>query len=696
MIVDILSFAGLNVAIVYSAIVLMNRLWDRESEHASALHYALRVCVLYHSLIVLIEVILGVVGLLSLLWVSIATYLLCGVLIICRGHTTMPQFERKPWQLQDILISAIVFGPIAGVLLIRLCNALLQIPLEFDAHVYHLPIATEWLQTKSILNVYFSAFAGPLGYYPSMYELLYAWYMMPFQSDLLVNILNVPLFIFIICAVYAILRELNVSRRAALIGCSFPLYVPVFTHQLGTIFVDTFFTLNITCAVFFLVQLARGKQVLLSSILLGMSTGLFMGTKYLGLAYCLPILFSGLAIYGFRWRDYQYRRGSLIALVHWCIFGSLFYLRNWWNAGNPVFPVEVSIGNWNIFEGYHGTDEILTGTSILSHIFELSAWKALLSAFTTMWDFPGWLLLLCIPAFIIIFFKAEKRSEHRYTTAALAFGVIAYALLYSMAPYSWRNLIHNVRFAMPMLAVGSIAFGYTLDHLSNARIKVHLYILVAVSFAHSFWALLSKPAYKMHVDIESVVHEPRFSLLVCVTVGILASAFFIHTRRARTVAIVFGSILAVMTLSSSNILREKWTPYFIEKWYPANNPYSTMFEASRWLDDHDPEANIAYTGFHFHYTLVGRSLARRVEYININNCRECRYVDFRNNPASIRSDPDYSSWLNTIRLKEKKYLVVHTTMTPNVRMYEYEWAMEHPESFTLEFQIEDLFIFRII
>src|SRR3989344_4892512 len=108
------------------------------------------------------------------------------------------------------------------------------------------------------------------------------------------------------------------------------------------------------------------------------------------------------------------------------------------------------------------------------------------------------------------------------------------------------------------------------------------------------------------------------------------------------------------------------------------------------------KANVAYAGFHFQYPLVGRSLDRQVDYVNINDCQDCRYEDFRNSPNSIRSNPDYDSWLYNLKKKGERYLVIHKTLTPGLRMYELEWTELHRESFDLVFEKADLLIYRII
>jgi len=693
MALGLISFFGLNIASLLSAYFLMNLFLTKK--FVSFSFYLFGIFIFYHSLIVVTEIILGTLGFLSHFSASLVTYLLLAVIFFFARSISRPTFEITKFQLKILNSAVVIFSLPVVILFIRLCNALIQVPLEFDAQVYHLPIATEWFQTNNLIEVYYSAFAGPLGYYPSTYELLYLWYILPFKSDLILNILNFPLFTLIIVALYAILRELKVRPLHALIGASAPLYLPVFTHQLGTIFVDTFFTLNILLAVFFLIQLLQKRHIILSSALLGLSIGLFMGTKYLGLAYSLPILFASFVVYMLNIKDKIYMKGSVMALISWFVLGSFFYIRNWLNSGNPIFPVEISISNLVLFKGYKGTDEVLQGTSIMSHVFEPSAWMQLFNAFTTMWGYTGWFILSCTPVVAVLALMQIKKSKESRIVFLLVIGVIIYLILYSLAPYSWRNLIHNVRFAMPALALGSIVLGYLFNNISRSQ-KIILIIVTLIIYAHDLVELLTRPAYKMILDVESFASLLPFNILVLFTLAVPVGLLFFKQKAIRFAFGVCSTILVSITLLVSNGLREQWSQYFISIWYPPDNPYSVVFEAGKWLDENDMKANVAYAGFHFQYPLVGRSLDRQVDYVNINDCQDCRYEDFRNSPNSIRSNPDYDSWLYNLKKKGERYLVIHKTLTPGLRMYELEWTELHRESFDLVFEKADLLIYRII
>ena len=59
-------------------------------------------------------------------------------------------------------------------------------------------------------------------------------------------------------------------------------------------------------------------------------------------------------------------------------------------------------------------------------------------------------------------------------------------------------------------------------------------------------------------------------------------------------------------------------------------------------------SKIAYSGFHFHYPLYGTYFQRDAMYVNINNCRDCDYYDYRNSKDGIMTDADINWWFSNL------------------------------------------------
>src|SRR5262249_17832092 len=78
-------------------------------------------------------------------------------------------------------------------------------------------------------------------------------------------------------------------------------------------------------------------------MLWGVSTGLFLGTKYLALVY-LPVLLAVPVLRGVRGR-------ALWALPGIVLFALPWYLRNWIVAGSPIYPATLEVAGFTIGRG---------------------------------------------------------------------------------------------------------------------------------------------------------------------------------------------------------------------------------------------------------------------------------------------------------------------------------------------------------
>lgn len=634
---EMLNFLLVNIALIASS-WLIHSIFRENREEESKANIILSMFVWYCSLVVLIEVGLGIFGWINMMNISLIIYVLFITLLILRKKNLRKKdnneekisFQEKGWQMiKRWWLTVIILVPISGVLITKFLTALKSVPLEYDAMVYHLPIIGQWLQTGSLINVYYTAFAGPLGYYPSNFDLFYLWSALPFRNDIFMNFLNIPLFVILGITIYAIAREWKCSRNISICFSTVLLSMPVFLDQAATIFVDVFFTTTFAISLYFLQKIAASNNNQKEyALLFGLSLGLFMGTKYLGIVYAIIPLMIFFIIHIARKQLIKNWRSIAITAIGIFTTGSFFYLRNWLNAGNPLFPVEIKIAGTTIFEGYRGVSEGLYDSSLIAHLPNITTFKQMISGFYTMTNWPGMIactsFLITVILFIYVVIVKSKRDI--ITAGTILFSGILMAYFYIRSPYSYRDFMGNIRYAMPFLAIGVINIAY----LGNKIKKYQALLLVPI--------------------------------------------FFVTT----------WSVIHYMTFQNHPIS------------YPEDNMFSGIIKAGDWFNAHDPDANIAYTGFHFHYPLYGHHFSRKVDYVNINECEQCRYIDYRNSANSIRRDPNYENWTKNLKAQEKQYIVINKTITPQVRSYEFEWIEQHPENFKFIEKFGDTRIYKII
>jgi hypothetical protein len=257
---------------------------------ATRLHDAcLRVSLLTFAVIVAAGLLLGSTGLLAT-WayaVLLTTTFVAAVLVGRRTRGSSVVVADR--------IS--IFHPIVWVIpplvLFVGCYGLTHPPVAYDSLTYHLFFPARWLQDGRL-----SIIPTPFGdqapaYAPSNAELFYLWLMMPFHGDLLARVGELPFYGVCGAAIYGIARACGASAAASSCAAGFFLLARPIVDQAVGADVDLIFAAMLLSAVYFGVtasQTGRRSDI----ILFGVSIGLCLGTKFLGVIY-LP-LFVGFLL----------------------------------------------------------------------------------------------------------------------------------------------------------------------------------------------------------------------------------------------------------------------------------------------------------------------------------------------------------------------------------------------------------------
>lgn len=716
---SILSFANfilLNLSLAASALLLTFRLNNYKISNYGKL--TLHAFTFFVSQIIIIEIFLGIFGFLNIFSVSISIYALLALAIALFAKKTLKTLHL-PKKLPKIkfFTIALIFSPLALLLILRAFTATLQIPLEYDSTSYHLPFVAQWLQSGSLTNIYYTAFSSPLGYYPGNYELLTFFSVLPFKNDFFVNLLNFPLFGFFAFTLYKIARNLKIHKKIALLLSVFLLYTPIFLHQAGYPLVDLFFALTFALTLYFLQEihcLWQKKQTPTAELILfGLTLGLFVGTKYLGLLYgFIPGLIFLILLFKNKFSPKKYPKLKAIALtaIPALLAGAFFYIRNIIHSGNPFFPINFKLFGLTIFEGMQGINEKLSSLSLF-HDFQDPLQIKLF--FTELFGMTGPHILILFPVIIatalysIYKIFSHKKSKKTIITGSLLTILSAiYFLLYIKSPYTASHLTQNMRYAMPFFMLGTLTLGFLVTKIKFLR--PFFYFATVSSFAYSliFLAITSStsPLYndKLLIDL-SIISDNKPLLLAFITQLILIFIAFqvaflrkIKYKLPLTIGLLIITLISFYPFANHAIQKREVLKYeSIQTLYQKDEKLLNLAHSSFWLDDKTEQTNIAYAGFNFHYHLYGRNFENKVNYININDCQNCQYYEFRNSKDTIRTTPDYNQWLQNLQAKNINYLIVDPEFFPEIEIYEYTWATSHPEAFTEIYNKGSVHIFSL-
>lgn len=352
-----------------------------------------------------------------------------------------------------------------------------------DTLTFHLPEAVRWLQTGTIWRV--DQFEPLLAnaYYPQNGDALNLALLVPFHSDAFVRVLSVASLLVLALAVYALARELRAPRGAAALGAALVASLPisVLTAEEGAK-TDLWCIAALAVAGLFLIRHLRtraGADLMLGALALGLGAG----TKWYGLTAAAAVAAAwAIARLVERPRIRRFGREAAMLLGLCALGGGLWLVRNWVEAGNPLFPAPVHVAGLTLFGAPPDPIRACTGYAVadyagnpdvLRHVL-WPIWRSALGA--------GTLLLLGALA------AAPVLGRPRRQMASLAAVGAALVAMYALLPYSALGgrdqpvlAGPNIRYLLPALALSAALFACVLPRLGRLRHLVELLAVVVVA-----------------------------------------------------------------------------------------------------------------------------------------------------------------------------------------------------------------------
>ncbi|HEX7708798.1 MAG TPA: glycosyltransferase family 39 protein [Thermoanaerobaculia bacterium] len=335
-------------------------------------------------------------------------------------------------------------------------------PTAFDATLYHLPYAATFAREHAV--VFIDTLRFPL--FPQLNEMLFTGMLLTYD-DVATHLVQLLALLTTACLLYA--WASRYGQRAALWAAALWLGNPIALYLGSVGYVDAGLALFFTGALLCWIRWNEGGEqhwLLLSAA----SAGFAAGTKYHGLLVIVALSIATL------WRSFRERRWKAIPtfIVAAALLASPFYIRNYVETGNPVFPFLSR--TFGVNEWPTGVDrEIETSGSVLgatlsarlgdlredpaaaaTYLWRLSSDRRTLAGHPPYSPF----YLLLAP---LIVWLAVTRSGLRVAA------VIAFAYLLFVSG-------RDVRFILPVAAFFALYGGEALDRLLTRRHAISVLI----------------------------------------------------------------------------------------------------------------------------------------------------------------------------------------------------------------------------
>ncbi len=242
----------------------------------------------------------------------------------------------RPWPVRLTGIVFLIFA------LLAVLRAALLPPLGWDTLTYHGVKAGIWVQQGR-----FDLFAAPGGWgskalLPGGGEVLLAWAMLPFRSDLAVGFVDAFFWLVTGWALVDLGRQLRIPRPHGLVAAVYVLFIPALRLSVGTGYGEpvllAMLMLGLRFAAGFLVQ-GAGASLLLALMALGVAAGVKSTAWTLAAWTVLVLVLSG-----------RFRRGGWLWLIAGFGCAAAVVLPWLWfsflRTGYPLSPHPVQLGRW--------------------------------------------------------------------------------------------------------------------------------------------------------------------------------------------------------------------------------------------------------------------------------------------------------------------------------------------------------------
>lgn len=267
-----------------------------------------------------------VLGVLGVLYFSVVLVGIAALVAACANlwKELLTGFLRRPWRpsLAGMAIAALL-------IVVALPLALLPLypPTAFDAIMYHLPYAKNYVAGHGVSPVLSSRF--PV--FPQVNEMLFTLSLLLYD-DVLAQLTQFLMMALVGVALYA-WGSRAYSREVGLWAVGLWLANPIVIRLAGYAFIDIGLVFFATLSAYAFFG-GHAKNRLAWTILAGAFAGLAAGSKYSGLFFVaalgVPVLYITL-----RQRNVRHVTGYALAVL---ATGAPWYLYNAYYSGNPVFP----------------------------------------------------------------------------------------------------------------------------------------------------------------------------------------------------------------------------------------------------------------------------------------------------------------------------------------------------------------------
>ena len=552
-------------------------------------------------------------------------------------------------------------------------------PVAWDALTYHLTFPLHWLRSGRLDTLVLPTGDPSQTYYPLVGEMHYYWRFLSTGSDAWSALSQVPYLVVAMVAIAGITRLLGASTSVSVLAAALWAGLPIVLRQSVEPMVDIAITTFVFAGVFLLFRWGEeGGSFRLT--LAAAALGLAIGTKYTGLLWfvsTIPLVFMGTS------RIRPPRLSSVLGCgLVLVLLGGYAYARNTWTGGNPLLPLNLSVGSVTLLHGFRNAAQYYESD------LHRSALAALVASPRALLDL-GPVGIASIPFAVLVLIGARAGPGSRMARALAASSLLSVLLFLSLVPYREPRLL-----LVPIGLAIAAATGAFAGRIRELPIPLALLPLLSIPPALFYWAR----------DLGNSEAWPRtlagsIAAVALVLLGTSRSdrfaGFLGGMRRLGPIAAALAGVLLIVVAAWAIPRYEAgrfthWSRFWSTRVpWGAGEPRADLADAAQaWSEVADRTkggATVAYAGTNIPYPLAGFGLQNRLMFVPRNGNRDSWSYDWGRPVLDSFAGPSSIAWLGNMRSLHVRYLCVfRETGANDPREHfpvEAEWADAHPSMF---------------
>jgi len=535
---------------------------------------------------------------------------------------------------------------------------------------YHMAAVAAWHRHGDLRMPKFEFGDRSTAFYPILGEVC-SWVLLaPFRdSDVAARWTQLPFTLFSFLALAAVGRRLGLSRRAAafaaLFYASLHHVLPVLAYTAGNDAMAGFFTLAALDGALATARVQTHGRAAVT----GLSLGLLVGTKYIGLfsaaAVVLVLLLlllarpEGRALFATgpgRWRLLTLA-GTLAGVA--LAAGGYTYLRNAWTTGNPLFPAPLRLFGHEVLPGW------LSAT--LAHrrtreTFHLDVWTYLTDRSDLFGPLFPYTLLpagLLAPLVALVRLLRGPRSERAERLETLL--VLALPLVLFLQFLELMDDHRDVRYWMAGVGLMAVGLAGLTERLG--RVGTAMRALLLVLLLHQI---------DKRLDLSSRREALLAALLLAAALLAVRKGERLRARLPRRTAALLAAAGCAALLLATPWLGRKIELYQGLKL--RDRPAALALDRAAG----ETGATVAYMAFNQPYLYAGSRLQNDVQIVPTGWDFASQYYRWGGNAVFPFDGLEPRRWWRTLGAIDARFLVLRLSGEEEPRR---GWILAHPERF---------------